>query len=118
MTDKNNKEILQNKLFEMSEDQDKIKKNIYEAIGILAISYDVNKDKIESQKQTLQFFDGVKNGLSKACNQVGLLIPDKEKTDELARLGLQLANWVHNSGFTKEEFKELKILADKIIKVS
>jgi len=131
MTDKDNspKEALQTKLFSMGQDTEKAIEAHYTAIGKIVYSHtkelsleevygrDTNAIKqLAAERELIRWFEGQKNGLSMASNEDRQMIPDKDKLEKHAKLGKQLANWVHNSGYTKEEFDELKTLADKILK--
>jgi hypothetical protein len=114
--DKTPKEFLQTKLFELNQDTDKAIEAHYTAIGKIAYARDNNSENSKSQlvteRELIRWFEGQKHGLNMASDQVRQIIPDENR---LEKLGVQLANWVHNSGFTKKEFDELKQLADKII---
>lgn len=119
MTDeKTPKEILQTKLFEMGKDTDKAIEAHYTAIGKITYARGPEEEKtarIAADRELIRWFEGQKQGLMLASNEIRQIIPENTKLEKLAKLGLQLANWVHNSGFTKDEFKELKELAEKII---
>lgn len=117
--DKYPKEFLQTKLFQMGQDAEKAIEAHYTAIGKITYARTPENEKLEKiagEREMIRFFEGQKHGLSMASNEIRQMIPDQTKAEKLSKLGLQLANWVHNSGFTKEEFKELKELAEKIIK--
>lgn len=119
--DKYPKEFLQTKLFTMGQDADKAIEAHYTAIGkvVYARTPETQKnEQIAAERELIRFFEGQKHGLSLASNEVSQMIPDhpeQTKVEKLSKLGRQLANWVHNSGFTKAEFDELKNLAEKYI---
>lgn len=117
--DKYPKEFLQTKLFTMGQDAEKAQEAHYTAIGKIVYARTTEEEKmtrIAAERELIRYFEGVHNGLSQASNEVREMIPDQTKAEKLSKLGLQLANWVHNSGFTKAEFDEVKQLAEKIIK--
>jgi hypothetical protein len=109
------KEKLQTKLFQLSQEQDKNMKNIYEEIGRFAITYQVNKDQIELKKNTLSFFEGVKNGLNQASSEVKQMIPDD--MNEIYKTIVQLRNWIRSSTGTPSEDKEILTKANELVKM-
>ena len=119
--DKYPKEFLQTKLFMMGQDADKAIEAHYTAIGKIVYARTTEEEKmtrIAAERELIRYFEGQKQGLSLASNEVRQMIPEETKLEKLSKFGLQLANWVHSSGFTKAEFDELKTLAEKIIKES
>ena len=117
--DKYPKDKLQTKLFTMGVEAEKAIENHYTAIG--KITYmrtpeEMKIPKIAEERELIRFFEGQKNGLSLASNEVRLMIPEQSNAEKIGALGLQLANWVNSSGLTEAEFKECKSLASKIIK--
>jgi len=96
MTDKDNspKEALQTKLFSMGQDTEKAIEAHYTAIGKIVYSHtkelsleevygrDTNAIKqLAAERELIRWFEGQKNGLSMASNEVRQMIPDKDKLE-------------------------------------
>jgi hypothetical protein len=111
------KQKLQTQLYKLGLEQDKCLKVIYEEIGKIAVAYNPNKDQIEEKKRNLQFFEGIKNGLSQASKEVGLIIPDNEKEEDIYKTIIQLRNWIRSSNGTPAEDKEILGLANILVKL-
>lgn len=112
--DKTPKGIILDKLYGLSKDNERYIENAYITIGKLVASRNctqqVADEKIEDEKKTIRFYEGVMNGLSQAASLI-----NQSVTEEQYALAVQLRNWIMNSDRTKSENDEILKKANELV---
>ena len=114
VNDKTPKGQIIDKLCALSKEHEGYINNCYISIGKLINARNCTQEeaneRIEQDKKTIRYYEGVINGLSQAASLINQNVSEEQYT-----LAVQLRNWIGNSFKTKEEQAEILKKANELI---